>query len=81
MGETCGLKLVYNTYNDPDVCKICEDAAKKQRRYDKMARDIERWQREGNRPATIEKTYNEMQEVQEQLNALQARHVQKTSTL
>jgi hypothetical protein len=29
---------------------------KKQRRYEKMYRDVQRWQREGNRNATIEAT-------------------------
>ncbi|KAF4993208.1 hypothetical protein FDECE_13486 [Fusarium decemcellulare] len=52
MGETCGLKLVYETETEPDVCKLCHDTEKKQRRYDKMYRDVQRWQREGNRSAT-----------------------------
>ncbi|KAJ6438819.1 FAD binding domain-containing protein [Purpureocillium lavendulum] len=56
MGETCGLKLVYETRVEADVCKLCHDTEKKQRRYDKMYRDVQRWQREGNRSATIERT-------------------------
>ncbi|KAM3442850.1 hypothetical protein NHJ13734_002174 [Beauveria thailandica] len=67
IGETCGLKLVYDTKREPDVCKLCHDIEKKQRRYDKMARDVERWQREGNRRATIERTCGEMQEVADQI--------------
>ncbi|CZR49715.1 uncharacterized protein FPRO_14807 [Fusarium proliferatum ET1] len=62
MGETCGLKLVYETRTERDVCKLCHDTEKKQRRYDKMYRDVQRWQREGNRNATIERTCAEMQE-------------------
>ncbi|KPA42348.1 hypothetical protein FLAG1_04776 [Fusarium langsethiae] len=56
MGETCGLKLVYETKDERDACKLCHDIEKKQRRYDKMWRDVQRWQREGNRNATIERT-------------------------
>ena len=33
MGETCGLKLVYETRVESDVCKLCHDTEKKQRRY------------------------------------------------
>ncbi|EJP66059.1 uncharacterized protein BBA_05030 [Beauveria bassiana ARSEF 2860] len=81
MGETCGLKLVYITKNEPDVCKLCHDIEKKQRRYDKMARDVERWQREGNRRATIERTCGEMREVADQIHNMRAEHYHRTSSL
>ncbi|KAE9579542.1 hypothetical protein CGMCC3_g4478 [Colletotrichum fructicola] len=55
-GETCGLKLVFDTIQEADKCKLCYDIDKKTRRVDKMQRDIERWYREGNRKATIERT-------------------------
>jgi hypothetical protein len=74
MGETCGLKLVYETKNEGDVCKTCHDTEKKQRRYDKMYRDVERWQREGNRSATIERTCGEMHDVLNQIARLQNDH-------
>lgn len=74
MGETCGLKLVYETLSDPDVCRICRDTEKKQRRYNKMYNDIQRWQREGDRKATIERTYGEMHDVIAQINRLNEEH-------
>ncbi|KAI8401556.1 hypothetical protein FOFC_18425 [Fusarium oxysporum] len=74
MGETCGLKLVYETKTERDVCKICHDTKKKQRRYDKMCRDIQRWQREGNRNATIERTCGEMQEALGQIYRMREEH-------
>jgi len=74
MGETCGLKLVYETKTEKDVCKICHDTEKKQRRYDKMCRDIQRWQREGNRNATIERTCGEMQEALGQIYRMREEH-------
>lgn len=81
MGETCGLKLVYDTKREPDVCKLCHDIEKKQRRLDKMARDVDRWQREGNRRATIERTCGEMREVAAQIYRMNEEHTQRTSSL
>ncbi|KAJ6786403.1 hypothetical protein PWT90_03373 [Aphanocladium album] len=81
MGETCGLKLVYDTKRETDVCKLCHDTEKKQRRLDKMARDVERWQREGNRRATIERTCGEMREVADQIYRMREEHFQRTSSL
>ncbi|XWW94882.1 hypothetical protein V2A60_002831 [Cordyceps javanica] len=81
MGETCGLKLVYDTKREADACKLCHDIEKKQRRYDKMARDVERWQREGNRRATIERTCGEMREVADQIYRMRDEHYQRTSSL
>ncbi|KAM3512647.1 hypothetical protein MY11210_003741 [Beauveria gryllotalpidicola] len=81
MGETCGLKLVYLTKGAAGVCKLCHDTEKKKRRYDKMARDVERWHREGNRRATIERTCGEMREVAGQIYNMRAEHYHRISTL
>lgn len=81
MGETCGLKLVWDTRNEPDICKLCRDIEKKQRRWDKMNRDVRRWQREGGRPATIERTTGEMEEVVAQIYRLHEEHMQRIQSL
>ncbi|KAF4426661.1 hypothetical protein FACUT_9744 [Fusarium acutatum] len=81
MGETCGLKLVYETRTESDVCKLCHDTEKKQRRYDKMYRDVQRWQREGNRNATIERTCAEMQEVLGQIYRMREEHDHRLQSL
>ncbi|KAF4335982.1 hypothetical protein FBEOM_10163 [Fusarium beomiforme] len=81
MGETCGLKLVYETKTERDVCKLCHDTEKKQRRYDKMYRDVQRWQREGNRSATIERTCAEMQEVAGQIYRMREEHDHRLQSL
>lgn len=81
MGETCGLKLVYETKTESDVCKLCHDVEKKQRRYDKMHRDVLRWQREGGRPATVERTCGEMEEVMGQIYRLNEEHNQRLQSL
>ncbi|EJT75080.1 hypothetical protein GGTG_08918 [Gaeumannomyces tritici R3-111a-1] len=73
-GETCGLKLVYETFHQASTCRLCEQLEKKQRRYNKMAADVERWSREGGRPATIEKTQQDMYEISQQMNAIYLEH-------
>jgi hypothetical protein len=77
-GETCGMKLVFETQHEHDVCKLCLDIQKKERRVDKMTRDIERWHREGNRSATIERTSVEMSQVQGQIQDKIAEHWART---
>lgn len=80
-GETCGLKLVYDTNYKNEKCKLCEQIEKKQRRYHKMCQDIERWRREGNRRATIEKTEYDMAEVQEAINKIWLEHDDRMRTI
>lgn len=49
-------KLVDSTHYDPEVCNLCKQILKKKDRIEKMKAHIERWKREGNRTATIEKS-------------------------
>lgn len=74
MGETCGLKLVYETSYEKEKCRLCHDIEKKVRRFEKMERDIHRWRREGGRSATIERTTSEMHEVGGQIERMKADH-------
>ncbi|CRK13651.1 hypothetical protein BN1708_010886, partial [Verticillium longisporum] len=73
-GETCGLKLVYTTVQEADRCKLCHDIDKKNRRILKMTTDIDRWYREGNRQATIERTLIELTAVEDQKADMEHRH-------
>ncbi|KAF3070270.1 hypothetical protein V8C43DRAFT_272601 [Trichoderma afarasin] len=81
MGETCGLKLIYETKPDPDVCKLCHDTEKKRRRLAKMTLDVERWKVEGNRTATIERTEEEMAAVSAQIAVMDEDHLRRLQTL
>ncbi|KAK3401565.1 hypothetical protein B0T20DRAFT_475685 [Sordaria brevicollis] len=80
-GETCGLKLVYETVFVSTPCKICEQITKKTRRVRKMAEDIARWEREGNRRATIEKTEQDIAGVQSQIDELWRSHQEKQRSI
>ncbi|KAH8649168.1 hypothetical protein BX600DRAFT_442434 [Xylariales sp. PMI_506] len=73
-GETCGLKLIYETAMDGDICKLCKDIQKKERKYTKLESDIYRWQREGNRTATIEKAQRDLEEVAVAIQQMRQQH-------
>ncbi|KAK4148710.1 hypothetical protein C8A00DRAFT_19504, partial [Chaetomidium leptoderma] len=74
IGETCGHKLVFQTQDIPRDCIACIKAAKKQLRAKKMMADIERWRRDGNRPATIERTEYDLDGLQRSISDLQNQH-------
>lgn len=80
-GETCGLKLVYDTTYQQGNCRLCEQIQKKNRRVNKMAQDIQRWQREGNRRATIEKTEGDIQEITAQISEIWSQHQDRQRTI
>ncbi|KAK0707991.1 hypothetical protein B0H67DRAFT_495491 [Lasiosphaeris hirsuta] len=80
-GETCGLKLVYDTSYQPGQCKICDQITKKDRRVRKMCEDIQRWQREGNRRATIEKTQQDITDINVQISDLWRSHQEKQRSI
>ncbi|KAL2257312.1 hypothetical protein VTK26DRAFT_341 [Humicola hyalothermophila] len=50
----------------------CQD----QRRLSKMTADIERWRREGNRPATVEKTEREATTLRGVISQLLKQHLE-----
>lgn len=81
IGETCGLKLMYERDDVRETCKLCGEIERKQRRYDKMTKDVERWRGMSNRTATIEKTLKEMQEVYEQLFGMHHDHDVRVGSL
>ncbi|ROT43808.1 hypothetical protein SODALDRAFT_269484 [Sodiomyces alkalinus F11] len=78
-GETCGLKLVYSTIEMPDRCKLCLDIDKKRRRIQKMTMDVERWSREGNRQATIERTLMDLAVVRHQKEDMDHKHMARVN--
>lgn len=81
MGETCGLKLIYNTTELKASCKLCDQHAKKTRRVKKMRADVERWQYEGNRWATIEKTNADILEIEGQLDDIERSHDERVQSM
>jgi len=57
IGETCGMKLVNQTYQLNTKCKLCEKIDTKMRRRATEYDRVYRWQREGNKfIASIERS-------------------------
>lgn len=74
-GETCGLKFVQDTTYEPDVCKLCKDIEKKNRRRQKLESDIARWSVDrSTRSASIDKARNDLAEVRMALDTMLQRH-------
>ncbi|KAI0123258.1 hypothetical protein BJ170DRAFT_641277 [Xylariales sp. AK1849] len=80
IGETCGLKLIWITHHTNSDCKLCLSISKKERRIRKMTSDITRWEREANKPATIETTKRQLKQLLEELQRLQYRHKSSAGT-
>jgi hypothetical protein len=70
-GETCGMKLVMETYPVQEKCSICQKADTKRRAIRKEEDRIKRWQREGFRHATIEKAYCNIERLQEEIRGIE----------
>ncbi|CAG8953608.1 hypothetical protein HYALB_00007447 [Hymenoscyphus albidus] len=76
-GETCGMKLIMNTLEKPEKCKICTKIDTKEGRVRKEQDRINRWVKEEQRghqrgasieasQGTIEKLYLEIEELKYQ---------------
>ncbi|KAH8900588.1 hypothetical protein GQ53DRAFT_740600 [Thozetella sp. PMI_491] len=74
IGETCGLKLIFETFYYDEVCKTCEQISRKLRRIEKMTGDIERWKNIPNRTATIEKTQRDVYQLECEVYDLRNQH-------
>ena len=72
MGETCGMKLIYNTVPTSGLCKMCENIAKKTRRYEKTKADYTRWYNDPSRKASAAKALEDMNALYQEINAIQA---------
>lgn len=70
-GETCGMKMIYQTLPLHDKCKLCQKIEAKQRRLAKHKDDYQRWTREPSRyKASIEKAYEEMRALASEIQQL-----------
>jgi hypothetical protein len=63
MGETCGMKLVYQTAEQPSKCRHCEKVDSKLRKISQERERIARWTREGRNPASIEKSRDSIRQL------------------
>jgi len=70
-GETCGMKMVFQTLQLAEKCTFCEKIERKQRRYDKLVADYQRWARDGDKfRASMEKAMEDARLLQYEINVL-----------
>ncbi|KAK4908885.1 hypothetical protein LTR49_022277 [Elasticomyces elasticus] len=70
-GETCGMKMVYQTLPLADKCTMCEKIERKQRRLEKHKSDYQRWAAEPKRyKCSMEKAMDEMEALAQEIQCL-----------
>ncbi|KAK5135829.1 hypothetical protein LTR08_004656 [Meristemomyces frigidus] len=73
-GETCGMKMVYQTLPLAGKCTMCEKIERKIRRQDKHKADYQRWAAEVkmNRAASMENAAKEIHSLEIEIQQLKA---------
>lgn len=72
MGETCGLKMIYDTKPVEGKCPLCLNIEKKQRRYAKAYSDYTRWREDPQRQASASKAYEDLMALDQEVKRLMA---------
>ncbi|KAJ5785250.1 hypothetical protein N7504_002852 [Penicillium tannophilum] len=81
-GETCGMKLVNLTENEPTKCRICEKIETKFRRRSAEVDRLERWKREGaTLIASMDRSKTLIKELDKEICSLQMERDDKRRTL
>jgi hypothetical protein len=80
-GETCGMKLVMQTYEVQEKCRTCEKLDTKRRAIRKEEDRIKRWKREGGRTASIEKAEEDIARLQQEIYYLECERYNKKQQL
>ena len=70
-GETCGMRLVMQTIEIGDKCRICQKIDTKKRSIRKEEEKIKRWNRESGRRASIEKAEEDIYRLQQEIYNLE----------
>ncbi|GAB7363381.1 hypothetical protein MBLNU230_g3659t1 [Neophaeotheca triangularis] len=81
-GETCGMKMVFQTLPLAEKCKLCQKIEAKQRRLAKAKDDYQRWGREPQRfKASLEKCYGDMKALSGEIQGLMAEKQARYNTI
>lgn len=70
-GETCGMRLVMQTIEIGDKCRICQKIDTKKRSIRKEEEKIKRWNRESGRRASIAKAEEDIYRLQQEIYNLE----------
>lgn len=72
-GETCGMKMIFQTIMLAEKCPSCEKIEKKLRRRAKALSDHARWAKDGSKfKASMEKALEEVAQLEREIRSLQA---------
>lgn len=81
-GETCGMKLVYQTYQLDEKCRLCIKIETKTRRREAELDRVARWSRESNRfKASIEKSRQIITELEKETLEVQQYRRERASRI
>lgn len=73
----CDQEFIRETWAYPDVCGLCHDTEAKQRQYDKMFRDVQQRQRDGDRSGMIEEIGSKMHALKQEIFWMKGDHERK----
>ncbi|KAI6080807.1 hypothetical protein F4821DRAFT_250687 [Hypoxylon rubiginosum] len=73
-GETCGLKLIFVTNQDPNRCKLCRDVEKQQRKSKKLSENIRQWGSMAYRTTSIKKAEEELEITRDKIAGMLEQH-------
>ncbi|GAB7355344.1 hypothetical protein MBLNU459_g5872t1 [Dothideomycetes sp. NU459] len=80
-GETCGLRFIFGSNGLHEKCKLCiQIEAKQRKRADSVAK-IRRWQKEGGKPASIQKHQEDIVDLDRAIYQLEAERARKKNSL
>ncbi|KAI1267797.1 hypothetical protein F5Y18DRAFT_376552 [Xylariaceae sp. FL1019] len=80
IGETCSLKFIYDTYHEQDVCQLCKDKERKQRRLTAIAKRMNEFKDEtASRVANIEALERQRYEVFGEIAVINAKHQERVN--
>jgi hypothetical protein len=80
-GETCGMRLVMQTIEIAEKCRICQKIDTKKRSIRKEEDKIKRWKKETGRRASIEKAEEDISRLQQEVYNLECERHSKQQQL
>lgn len=70
IGETCGMKLVYQVHHLEEKCRLCQKLSTKKKRVKQELERVTRWKKEGGKRASIEKALDTVEQLEGEIQAL-----------
>lgn len=75
------MRLVMQSYQLPDKCKICTKIDTKVRAIGKENERIRRWRKEGGRTHSIDKSQEQIAHLEQEIKKLECERIEKANSL